>query len=109
MDTTTTAFHLALLLAAADEGPGVGVLAQYGVLGIFAALLLVFARTSYKRETDRADRLEADVRRLNDTIQEKVIPALMSATRAAEESAALIADLQRERMILARMKGKADE
>lgn len=106
---TTSFAALAMFIAAADEGPGVGVLAQYGVLGIFAALLVLFARTAYKRETDRADRLEADVRRLNDTIQDKVIPALMSATKAAEESASLISDLQRERIFLARMKGKADE
>ena len=86
-----------VILAATDPGTDLSILTQYGILGIFALLLILFAKTSYKRETDRSDRLEAEVLRLNNLIQEKAIPALASATRALEESQNLLHDLQRER------------
>lgn len=84
------------MVLAAAEGD-LGVLAQYGVLGAFALLLVLFARTSYKRETDRSDRLETENTRLNTSIQEKVIPALVAATAALEQAAQLIHDIERER------------
>lgn len=77
--------------------PDLGVLAQYGVLGVFAIILLLFARVSYKRETDRSDRLEAEVNRLNTLIVDRVIPALTSAASAAEDATGLLRDVQRER------------
>jgi hypothetical protein len=86
--------------AAESEGGGVGdlgVLAQYGVLGVFALLLILFARVSYKRETDRADRLEAEVVRLNNLIIDRVIPALGSATSVVEDATDLLRSMQRER------------
>lgn len=87
-------------LAADSGGAGdMGVLAQYGVLGIFAILLILFAKTSYKRETDRADRLEQEVLRLNNLIIERVIPALTSATNAVEDATELLRSVQREREI----------
>lgn len=96
-------------LAAESGGVDLGVLAQYGVLGVFAILLILFARISYKRETDRSDRLEAEVKRLNDLIQEKAIPALMSATGAVEESAAMMRAMQiREREVLALRRHRDD-
>lgn len=76
---------------------GMDVLAQYGVLGVFAILLIAFARISYKRETDRADRLEAEVVRLNNMIIERVIPALTSAAAAVEDATELMRAMQRER------------
>lgn len=86
------------VLSVGDTGNiDLSVLTQYGILGVFAVLLILFARTSYKRETDRSDRLEAEVLRLNNLIQEKAIPALASATRALEESQALVHELQTER------------
>jgi hypothetical protein len=87
-------------LAAVDttgSGIDVGVLAQYGVLGVVTTLLLWFARSAIQRERDRADRLEEDNKRLNALILERVIPALTSATRAIEESGELLNALQRER------------
>lgn len=86
-----------LVLEAAEASPEISVFAQYGVLGVFALMLVVFARTAYKRETDRSDRLEQEVLRLNAAIQERFIPTLLSATSAVEESTALLRDLQRER------------
>jgi hypothetical protein len=85
-----------ILAAGDDGGPDYAVLGQYGVLGIFAMLLVWFARFMIARETARADRLEAEVVRLNNVIQEKVIPALMSATGAVEESTEMLRDMQRD-------------
>jgi hypothetical protein len=87
------------MAAAADGGGGIdiAVFAQYGVLGVIAAILIWFAKGAHQRERDRADRLEAEVQRLHTLMLDRVIPALTSATNAAEESAALIAALQRER------------
>lgn len=100
-----------------------GLLAQYGPLGIIAALLIWFARGAHQRERDRADllgeenkrlitiiadreatqrerdhaeRLEEDNKRLNAIIADRVIPAVLEAARAAEESARLLANIQSE-------------
>jgi hypothetical protein len=95
---------------ASGEEPNYAVLGQYGVLGVFAVLLVWFAKLMIGRETARADRLEAEVVRLNNTIQEKVIPALMSATGAVEESTEMIRDLQRDmREGYARRRPRTDE
>jgi hypothetical protein len=83
----------------------VGVLAQYGVLGIFAVILIFFAKGAHQRERDRADRLEEENKRLNTAIQDKVIPALESATRAAEASGELLNAMQREREVMRLAKG----
>lgn len=78
---------LILTVARAQTGDlDLAVLGQYGVLGVFAVVLLVYARTTSKREMDRGDRLEAEVLRLNGFIQEEVVPALVSATNALRES-----------------------
>lgn len=97
--TVAGGFARAWASLAAGDSVNVSILTQYGVLGIFAAMLVAFARISYKRETDRADRLEADNKGLNETIQERVIPALLSATRAIEESGELLNAMQREREV----------
>lgn len=70
---------------------------QYGVLGVVAVLLIFFAKNAHQRERDRADRLETENQRLHELILERVIPALASAQRAAEESAELLTAMQRER------------
>ncbi len=75
----------------------VGLFAQYGVLGILCLILIFFAKGAYQRERDRADRADEENKRLNQVLLEKVIPALLSATRAAEESAELLREIQRER------------
>jgi hypothetical protein len=85
-----------ILAASGDGGPDLATLGQYGVLGVFAILLVWFAKFMIGRETTRADRLEAEVVRLNNIMLEKVIPALMSATGAVEESTELLRDLQRD-------------
>lgn len=104
---------------AADAGAAVdlSVFAQYGILGVLTLLLIWFAKGAHQRERERADRAEADNRELRDVAREReraekaeaeshrlhelmidrVIPALASATHAAEESAELIRGLLRER------------
>lgn len=88
------------LLAAEAGSLDLSIFAQYGVLGIIAAMLIVFAKGAHQRERDRADRMEEENKRLNTLILDRVIPALSSATRAAEESAELMNAMQREREIM---------
>ncbi len=61
-------------------------LLQYGVIGIFAVLLVIFSRALVKREQDRADSEHAENLRLNQLIQDKTIPALVEATKAIQSS-----------------------
>lgn len=91
-----------LVILAADPSGSLdlAVFAQYGVLGIITLILIFFARGAYQRERDRADRLEQENQRLHELIIDRVIPALGSATRAAEESAELLAAMQRERELV---------
>lgn len=72
-----------------------GILAQYGLLGFVAAGAIVFGRVSYKREIDRADRLETEVTRLNNLIIERAIPALTSSAQAVENAINVIQSMQR--------------
>ncbi len=97
-----------LLAATSDSAADLAVFAQFGAVGIIAAMGIWFAKgahqrerdhtdRAHQRERDRADRLEAENRRLNDLILERVIPGMAAATSAAEESAQLLAAIQRER------------
>lgn len=97
---------LALPIAADTGAVDLSIFAQYGVLGLFAAILLWFSKGSVQRERDRADRLEDENRRLNSVIQDRVIPALTSATTAVQQSSELLNNIQREREA-ERMKGGA--
>lgn len=69
------------------------ILAQYGALGVMVfaagvAVRVLFQRTTdaYNRERERADRMEHEVQRLNELIQEKMLPILHEATRAISEA-----------------------
>lgn len=68
-------------------------LSQYGVLGIFAILMITFIRTMYKRETDRADSLAQENRDLHEYMREKVIPALISVTATMEDASTLLVEM----------------
>jgi len=76
-------------------------LVQYGAIGIILVLLVTVSRSLIKREQDRADRLDLEVTRLNSLIQEKTIPALLSATQAVQASQALLQSMQYERDVAA--------
>ncbi len=72
-------------------------LANYGVLGVFATILVLFALRQIKREQERSDRLEARLDKQNDTNQERVIPALQSSATAIQAAVELLREIQRER------------
>jgi len=55
-------------------------LLQYGVLGIFAVLLIIYTKGSIQRERDRADRAEHQVKELNDFIRNELLPKQVEAT-----------------------------
>jgi hypothetical protein len=82
--------------AAGVAGPDLGVLANYGVLGLFTGILLWFALRAWQREITRAERLETELREQHQIMIEKVVPALVSAANALNESAQLARDLADE-------------
>lgn len=73
---------LDLAVEAAESSPGdpVTLLLQYGVLGVFAVLLILYTRSSIKRELEKADRAEAQVKELNDFIRNELLPKQVEAT-----------------------------
>lgn len=91
----------AFAVAAGSSGIDLSVFAQYGVLGLITALLIWFAKGAHQRERDRADRLETENQRLHQLILDRVIPAMTSASRAAEDSSELMRAMQREREVAA--------
>lgn len=98
------------LAAATSPPPGAQGWSDYGVLGGLAILLIAFARTAYKRESDGRDAAEAKYERQNAAIQDRYLPALEGAVAALRDQAAatqvsnqladdlrdLLADLRRE-------------
>lgn len=76
------------LVAATATGDGLSLdtLVQTGVTGTLAAVLLVFARTAYLRETQRADRLERELGDLHRTFMDRYASALAEAARAVADA-----------------------
>lgn len=75
--------------ATATTDPVSDVLLQYGAVGVIALVALLAVRvlfgrmaTSLDRETQRADRLEEELRRLNETIRQEIAPALARSAEA---------------------------
>jgi hypothetical protein len=64
----------------AAPGDPLSLLLQYGVLGIFAILLIMYARSSIGRDREKADRAEQHVRELNDFIRSELLPKQVEAT-----------------------------
>jgi hypothetical protein len=69
------------------------ILAQYGAVGLIALIALVAVRVLFKREVSahdedraRADRLEAELRTLNQLVRDQYIGTLAQATRAISEA-----------------------
>jgi F0F1-type ATP synthase membrane subunit b/b' len=98
-------FLAPLALAPADSTGGVdGVLLQYGPLGAFALVLLYFAWNAIKRErqnTDteraRANRLEEQLRILNETVQSQTMRALNEATKAVGDALRAVESIRSRR------------
>lgn len=55
-------------------------LLQYGVLGIFAVLLIMYTRGSISRERDKYDQAQAQVEKLNEFIRAELLPKQVEAT-----------------------------
>lgn len=60
--------------------------AQLGIASFFIALFLWFGWQAYKRERDRADRLEADLATINKKLVEDVVPMMSQATKVIERA-----------------------
>lgn len=80
------------MLAQIGEAVDASALIQYGALGVIAALALGAVRVLFQREVNahdlerqRADRLEEELRKLNNTIQDRYIVTLAEATRVMGE------------------------
>jgi hypothetical protein len=91
-------FHLAA------EGSGGGIdfatLSQYGVLGIFAIIMIAVIRTMYQRELKNADDARQEVKELREKldakqqdIEDRFIPVLVKAIDSLESSADLLVEM----------------
>ena len=82
-------------------------LLQYGVLGVFAAILVVFARSLLLREQKRADDSAAEVTRLNNLMTERTIPALIAATQAVATAQTILQGIKYQQDVDAAAAAKA--
>ena len=78
-------------------------LLQYGAVGVIALLALAAVRVLFQREVkahqaaiDRGDRLEAELRKLNETVQTQYITTLTAATLAMSQAIEAIRERERE-------------
>jgi hypothetical protein len=76
-----------------------GVLVQYGALGVITCLALLAVRAmfnslqaTYDREKTRADRLEDELRTLNETIRGEYIGTITRASQAISDANRAVAD-----------------
>lgn len=87
------------MITYAAEDPVTGVLVQYGAVGVIAILGILVSRTLYNRlsqaldrETARGDRLEQELRTLNETVRTEYVTTLAAASHAIQESSRAVAD-----------------
>ncbi len=92
---------MTLLAQGADTA---SVLVQYGALGVLTLLALGAVRVLFQRETkaldlerERANELQRELNRLNNTIQEKFVPALERSSQMMERALKLVARRDDER------------
>ena len=78
--------------AAEQASDPMSIFLQYGVLGAFAVLLIIYTKSSIKRELDRADRAEAQVKELNDFIRNELLPKQVEATILHKQVAEVLAE-----------------
>lgn len=70
---------------------------QYGALGAIALtalfavkIMYANAQKTFEQERERADRLEAELRQLNETIRNEYITTISAATRAIADALAAL-------------------
>lgn len=83
------------VLAASD--PTSTIIATWGAPGALVVILGLFAWASYKRERDRADRLEAELQRQNDRIIERLADVLKESRDALVAANDYLRDLTHRR------------
>lgn len=66
------------------------ILASTGTTGVVAALFAWAAWKVYQREVARNDRLERELRSMRSKIEEKLLPALIEASRRSKEIAEIL-------------------
>lgn len=88
----TRAVHL---LASSD--PSGTILATWGAPGALVIILGLFAWAAYKRERDRADRLEADLKAQNDKITDRLAEVLSQSRDALKDVNDYLRDLTHNR------------
>jgi len=88
-----------VITAAEGADPGSNLLLQYGAVGLIAVLALAAVRVLYvrmsaavDREIARADRLEEELRKLNETIRTEYATTLANAAHAMQEANRAVAD-----------------
>lgn len=84
----------ALLTQAADSvsADPLNYIVQLGILGPFIAILIVYTRNSIKREQERTERAEAQVRELNELIRSEFLPKQVEATILYKQVAEVLGD-----------------
>lgn len=80
-------------VAGTADGDPTGALLQYGALGVLTilavfAVRVMYARlvAAYEREKERADRLENELRQLNEMIRNDYVGTIGNATRAIADA-----------------------
>jgi cell division protein FtsB len=80
------------------------VLLQYGAIGFIALVAMGAVRVLFQREVkahqealDRADRMETELRKLNETIQTQYLTTLAQATLAMSQAIEVIREVNRDR------------
>lgn len=73
--------------AAADP---TSLLLAYGPLGIFAALLIWYAKTSIAREQLRTERAEQQVKELNEFIRKELLPKQIEGNLLSQQVAEVL-------------------
>lgn len=87
-----------------------GILAQYGAIGLFAGLMYVLFRQSsqrdqersdraLQREQERADRLEQKITDLTNYYNTTVIPALERSTTATTSAITFLTQVQEQKRV----------
>lgn len=80
-----------------------GLLAQYGAVGLLAGLALFAVRVlfaklngAYEREKARADRLEEELRQMNELIRDQFVRSITQAATAVVDANRAVQSARRE-------------
>ncbi len=87
--------------AQADASDPLTLLLQYGVLGIFAVLMILYTRGSIAREREKGDQSAQQVQELNNFIRNELLPKQVEAAllhkqvaEVLEEAITLITEMK---------------